>query len=119
MSATSAQPSPELFFDTLNAYQRTEALKAALELDIFTAIGEGAVTATDIAARVDASERGVRILCDYMTVIGFLTKESGRYGLTLDTAVFLNRHSPGYCGTAAKFLAAPTWLKDSSKLRLP
>jgi 2-polyprenyl-3-methyl-5-hydroxy-6-metoxy-1,4-benzoquinol methylase len=103
----SAQPSPELFFDTLNAYQRTEALKAALELDLFTAIGEGAVTSPEIAARLEASERGVRILCDYLTVVGFLTKEAGRYGLTLDTATFLNRHSPAYCGTAAKFLASP------------
>jgi len=102
-----AQPSPELFFDTLNAYQRTEALKAALELDLFTAIGEGAATSAEIAARVKASERGVRILCDYLTVVGFLTKKAGRYGLTLDTATFLNRRSPAYCGTAAGFLAAP------------
>ena len=44
MSTTYAQPSPELFFDTLNAHVRTEALRAALELDLFTAIGEGANT---------------------------------------------------------------------------
>ncbi len=39
--AVGKQPSLELFFETLNAYQRTEALKAAIELDLFTAIGEG------------------------------------------------------------------------------
>ena len=32
------QPSPVLFFETINAYQRTQALKAAIELDLFTAI---------------------------------------------------------------------------------
>jgi hypothetical protein len=27
-------PSPALFFDTISAYERTEALRAAIELDI-------------------------------------------------------------------------------------
>lgn len=34
-------PSPALFFDTVNAYQRTEALRAAVELDLFTHIAAG------------------------------------------------------------------------------
>jgi len=29
-------PSPALFFDTINAFPRTEALRAAIELDLFT-----------------------------------------------------------------------------------
>ena len=45
------QPSPQLFFDTMTAYQRTEALKAAIELDVFTAIGEGNQTAAVLAQR--------------------------------------------------------------------
>ena len=44
-AADNIQPSPELFFQTLTAYQRTGALKAAIELDVFTAIGEGVQTA--------------------------------------------------------------------------
>ena len=44
MSAT-AQPTPELIFNTLGAYQRTAALRAAVDLEIFTAIDEGAATA--------------------------------------------------------------------------
>ena len=45
-SAPHAQsPSPALFFDTMNAYQRTAALKGAIQLDVFTAIGEGNTTA--------------------------------------------------------------------------
>ena len=34
-------PSPVLFFDTINAYQRTEALRAAIELGLFTRIAAG------------------------------------------------------------------------------
>ena len=46
MSTSAAQqPSPALFFQTINAHQRTEALKTAIELEVFTAIGEGNSTA--------------------------------------------------------------------------
>ena len=77
-SAQAAQPSPDRIFETLTAFQQTEALRSAIELDIFTAIGEGATTAAALAHRCGASERGTRILCDYLTIIGFLTKEGGR-----------------------------------------
>src|ERR1700690_1497391 len=90
------QPSPDLFFATMNAYQRTAALKAALELDLFTAIGEGAQTADALAEHLKVAPRGARILCDYLVVIGFLTKQGAQYGLTPDSAVFLNRRSPAY-----------------------
>ena len=35
------QPTPERFFNAINAYEQTEAMKAAVELEIFTAIDEG------------------------------------------------------------------------------
>ena len=37
-------PSPALFFDTVNAYQRTEALRAAVELDLFTHVAAPVMT---------------------------------------------------------------------------
>ena len=39
-SPAAQQPTPQLFFQTINAYQQTEGLKAAIELETFTAIGE-------------------------------------------------------------------------------
>jgi SAM-dependent methyltransferase len=101
------KPSPERIFNTLTAFQQTEALKAAIELDIFTKIGEGANEASALAKAIGASERGTRILADYMTVFGFLTKADKRYALTQDSAVFLDRRSPAYMGSMANFLAAP------------
>jgi 2-polyprenyl-3-methyl-5-hydroxy-6-metoxy-1,4-benzoquinol methylase len=98
------QPTPALLFDTLNAYQRTQALKAGIDLEVFTAIGEGNSTAKEIAARCGAAERGIRILCDYLTIVGFLTKQDGKYGLTQDTAVFLDKRSPAYMGTVSDFM---------------
>jgi ubiquinone/menaquinone biosynthesis C-methylase UbiE len=114
--ATGKQPSLELFFETLNGYQRTEALKAALELELFTAIGEGNEDPEALARRCNASARGVRILCDYLVVLGFLTKSDGKYGLTPDTAMFLDKRAPTYVGGAVQFLTSPVLLEDFRQL---
>ena len=50
-SPATQQPTPQLFFQTINSYQRTEALKAAIELEVFTAIGEGNSAVPEIAKR--------------------------------------------------------------------
>ena len=101
------QVSLDLFFETAHAFHRTAALKAAIDVDLFTAIGEGAETADVLAQRCTTSERGMRILCDYLTVIGFLIKTGNRFVLTQDSAVFLDRRSTGYVGKALEFLLAP------------
>jgi SAM-dependent methyltransferase len=100
-----SQPNPLPIFDALNAFQQTMALKGAVELDIFTHIADGATTAAEIAKRCEAAERGVRILCDFLTINGLLTKSAGKYGLTQEAAAFLSKRSPAYMGGAAKFLA--------------
>ncbi len=102
--STAGRPTPERIFNALNAYQQTAALRAAIELDVFTAIGAGANTAAALAAKTGASEKGVRILCDYLTIQGFLTKEHGRYALTQESAIFLDRKSPACVGSMAGFL---------------
>ena len=103
----SGEVSLDGFFETVHAFHRTAALKAAIELDVFSAIGEGAHTADQLAQRCQASERGMRILCDYLTVIRFLTKSGNHFALTKDSAIFLDRRSPGYVGAALEFLLAP------------
>jgi len=98
------QPTPERFFNAINAYELTEAMKAAIEVELFTAIAEGNTAAATIAKRCDAAERGVRILCDFLTIHGFLTNEGTEYALAPDAALFLDRHSRAYLGTAMEFL---------------
>ena len=99
-------PSPALLFDTINAYQKAAAIKAAIELDVFTAMGEGDCSAEEIAAHAKAAPRSVRILCDYLVLLGFITKSNHRYALTLDSALFLNKKSPAYAGGIIDFLHA-------------
>jgi 2-polyprenyl-3-methyl-5-hydroxy-6-metoxy-1,4-benzoquinol methylase len=115
--ASNTPPSPELFFDTVSAYQRTAALRAAIDLHLFTAIGDGAQTVPAIAAACQASERGIRILSDYLTIVGFLTKSGGAsYQLTPDTAAFLSERSPAYMGGTMEFLCSPEILRHFDDL---
>lgn len=110
------QPTPERFFNATNSYELTEAMKAAVELEIFTAIAEGNTTSTTIAKRCQAAERGVRALCDFLTIHGFLTKEGAQYALSPDSALFLNRHSPAYIGGAIEFLLTPRLREAHARL---
>jgi ubiquinone/menaquinone biosynthesis C-methylase UbiE len=105
-SHSTPQTTPAAIFETLNRYQHSMALKGAIDLELFTHIAQGATTPAAIAARCDASERGVRILCDFLTIVGFLTKTGEGYGLTQDSALFLNKRSPAYMGTIANFLVS-------------
>ena len=107
-NSAEAQLNPGMVFDMLNAYQRTAALKAAIDLDLFRAVGEGPGDVASIACRCSASERGIRILCDFLTINGVLLKEEGRYRLTPSSAVFLDPRSPACLASVAKFLANPT-----------
>ena len=100
-------PSPTLFFDTINAFQRTEALRTAIELDLFTHIAGGQRSAAQLAIACGVSRRGVRILADYLTTLGFLRKHNEQYELTLDADAFLNRNSPAYLGGVTEFLLTP------------
>jgi ubiquinone/menaquinone biosynthesis C-methylase UbiE len=103
-TSTMNRPTPERIFNIFTAFQDTAALKTGIALDVFTAIGEGANTPALLSKKCDAAERGVRILCDYLTILGLLTKEQGRYGLTQESTMFLDRRSPACLASMAGFL---------------
>jgi 2-polyprenyl-3-methyl-5-hydroxy-6-metoxy-1,4-benzoquinol methylase len=105
-AAAATLPSPDLFFQTLSSFQRTAALKAAIEIDLFTPLDEGPMTAESLAQRCAASPRGVRILCDYFTVLGFLSKQDACYSATPACAMFLSRKSPLCLASAVGFVAS-------------
>ncbi len=106
MSSNTPPPSPDLFFAAAGAYQQTAALRTAVDLGLFTAIAGGAQTVAAIAIQCAASTRGTRILCDYLTIMRFLTKTGDTYQLTPDTAVFLSQTSPAYLGGTMAFLGS-------------
>ena len=104
---------PDRFIDNVFAYQRTAAVKAAIKIDLFSAIGAGADSVETLAAKVHASARGVRILCDYPTVQELLIKDGKRYRLTPSSSVFLDKRSPACMSSVIDFLAAPELMQLS------
>lgn len=107
MTQTST-PSPQLFFETAFAIQRTEAINAAIDLEIFTSIKEKNDTPSTLAKRCQASERGMRMLADYLVMLGFLTKSGNAYQLTPDSELFLVKNSPAYVGNTLEFILTPS-----------
>ncbi len=98
---------PAIVFENVQAFQRTFALKAAIELDVFRAVGEGRGDVASIARHASASERGIRILCDYLVVAGLLEKVDGRYRHTPASAAFLDPTSPSCLASIVRFLSLP------------
>jgi 2-polyprenyl-3-methyl-5-hydroxy-6-metoxy-1,4-benzoquinol methylase len=95
---------PAVIFEMLQAHQRTSALKAAIDLDVFRAVGEGPGDVASIAKHCKASERGIRILCDFLVVCGVLSKEDFHYRHTPTSAAFLDPRSPACMASIAQFL---------------
>jgi SAM-dependent methyltransferase len=98
---------PAIIFEMLQAHERTAALKAAIDLDVFRAVGEGPGDVASIASHCKASERGIRVLCDFLTINGVLAKQDGRYKHTPTSAAFLDPSSPACMASIAQFLGNP------------
>src|ERR1039457_233681 len=106
-----APPNPGLVMEMVQAHQRTAALKAAIELDVFRAVGDGPGDVASIARHCSASERGTRILCDFLVINGVLVKEEGHYRHTPTSAAFLDPRSPACMASVAQFMSNPA-LRD-------
>jgi SAM-dependent methyltransferase len=107
---------PGIVFEMMQAHQKTAALKAAIDLDVFRAIGWGAGDATSIARHCSSSERGIRILCDFLVINGVLAKENGHYKHTPSSAAFLDPASPACMASVAQFLGNAALVQTDAHL---
>lgn len=107
---------PAPIFDVITGYQRSALLKTAIELEVFTKVGQGLRTAAALASAADASERGIRILCDSLAVMGLLEKSEAAYSLNDVSAAFLDNSSPAYIGGAVDFLMSDAQVEGFENL---
>jgi SAM-dependent methyltransferase len=77
-----------------NAYGESQALLAANDLDVFTAIGCAARTAGEIAKRCGTDPEGARLLLDALVGLELLTLRGKRYRNTPLGRRHLDRRSP-------------------------
>jgi ubiquinone/menaquinone biosynthesis C-methylase UbiE len=107
---------PAIVFDIMQAHQKTAALKAAIDLDVFRAVGKGPGDVASIARHCSASERGIRILCDFLVINGVLTKDHGHYRHTPTSAAFLDPASPACMASVARFLGNAAIVETDAQL---
>lgn len=74
------------------------ALRAGLDLGIFTAIGSGAPTAESLGAALDVEPDRLSRLLYALASIGFLDVEDGRFRNGAEASAFLDASKPTYRG---------------------
>jgi predicted O-methyltransferase YrrM len=88
--------SVELLEDLMNrirAFQESRALLTAVELDLFSAVGQGA-TAAEAASRLQTDERATEMLMNALTALGMLQKKDGIFRNTPLAAQYFTEGSP-------------------------
>jgi SAM-dependent methyltransferase len=86
------------FREAVSAYRLPRVLLAALELDLFTAVGDRIWTIPDLARKLQVSERGLAILCRNLAMAGVLLKRGATYRNSRLGATALNAGHPAYRG---------------------
>jgi hypothetical protein len=80
----------------------SKVLLSAVELGLFTAIGDGTLTGSEIERELGLHPRGTYDFLDALVALGLLERDGdgaeGRYANTRDTRRFLDRNSPDYVG---------------------
>jgi len=101
-------PSP--IMQTATAFWASKVLLTAVEFDVFTLLGDGAMTATELGETLSLHPRGIYDFFDALVALNFLERDgdgpAGRYKNTAETAAFLNKRSPQYIGGLPDMLNA-------------
>ncbi len=88
----------------------SKTLLSAVELELFTQLGESGLTGEEIRERLGLDERAIPDFTDALVALGFLERDGdgadGKYRNTPDTAAFLDKNSPMYIGGLLEMLNA-------------
>jgi (2Fe-2S) ferredoxin len=84
---------PDDLFETIRAFMPSRAILTALELDVFTALGDGC-EAGELAKRIASDPRATGLLLNALVSLGLLQKESGVFRNTAQAERFLAEGSP-------------------------
>ena len=101
---------PSHIMQTATAFWASKVLLTAVEFDVFTVLGEQAMTGPQLGEKLRVHPRGIYDFFDALVAAGFLQREGdgpdGWYRNTPNTAAFLNKTSPMYIGGMPEMLNA-------------
>jgi O-methyltransferase domain/Dimerisation domain len=120
----SAQLEPAHIMQVGMGFWGSKTLLSAVELELFTKLGDGEMTGAQIADELDLHDRAIPDFPDALVALGLLERvgdgEGARYRNTQETAVFLNKKSPAYVGGILEMANArlyPFWADLTEGLR--
>jgi hypothetical protein len=120
----SAQPDPAHILQVGMGFWGSKTLLSAVELELFTKLGEGEMTGAQIADELGLHKRAVPDFPDALVALGLLERagdgEEASYRNTQDTGIFLTKNSPAYIGGILEMANArlyPFWADLTEALR--
>jgi hypothetical protein len=104
------QLDPSRIIQTATAFWASKVLLTAVELDLFTTLGDSAMTASQLGRQLGLHPRGTYDFFDALVALKFLEREKdgpeGLYRNTPETDAFLNKGSSTYIGGLPEMLNA-------------
>ncbi len=79
-------------------FWKTCALHTGVKLDVFTTIGEEALTGAGIAQKLQTDERATAMFLNALAAMGLLRKKKDMFSNTPSSLKFLSKSSPQYIG---------------------
>ena len=89
---------PQEIKETISAFQKSRMILTAYELDIFTFIGKGNLTAKTISESLNLNKNATERLLNALVAITLLTKNKENYRNTSESLMCLSKDSPEYMG---------------------
>ena len=96
---------PEDLDALVRGFQPSRTVLTAIELDVFTALGQGSdagATSADVASRTSASPHGMEALLNALVSLGLLLKKDGRFRNAPAAETFLRAGAPHDARAALK-----------------
>ncbi len=88
------RPDREKIMEMSGGFMAACVLGAAVELDLFTVLGDGALSAQSMAEKLEADRRATGVLLDAVASLGLLDKRDGLYSVPPELRPLLTEESP-------------------------
>ncbi len=118
MDRPTQKPDPGLIYDLYTGGFKPQLIRIALSVDVFSPLAVQPADAPTVAQLCRCNPLGMRYLLDYLTSIGLLTYQDGRYSLTPTATAFLLPTQKSYVGDLIlAFTGADMWASLLHTLR--
>ncbi|MBM3463034.1 MAG: methyltransferase, partial [Armatimonadetes bacterium] len=106
---TTTEVTPSRILQLGLGFWGAKALLSAVELGVFTELGQGPLTAESLRARLGLHERAALDFFDALVALGMLERHDGVYSNTPETDLFLDRAKPSYLGGVLEMANQRLW----------